>query len=90
MRTGRTNNIGEGSLYTMMQQWQTMKTLHTQNPAALSEIFASAAKAETFTDFVAAWAEATTAYQPHTKQHTDKSVAQWPALALAWLDKIGG
>ena len=51
---------------------------------------ASAAKVETLTDFVAAWAEVTTAYQPHTKQHTDKSVAQWPALALAWLDKIGG
>lgn len=41
------NNIGEGSLYTMTQQWQTMKTLHAQNPAALPETFASTAKSET-------------------------------------------
>jgi len=84
------NNIGESSLYTMMQQWQTMKTLHTQNPTALPETFVVAAKAETLTDFVMAWTKATAAYQQQTEQHADKSVAQWPALALAWLDKIWG
>lgn len=84
------NNIGEGSLYTMMQQWQTMKTLHSQNPAALPEIFAPAAKAETLTDFVAAWTEAAAAYQQQTARHADKSVAQWPVLAVAWLEKIWG
>lgn len=48
------HNTGEGSLYTMLQQWQTMKTLYRQNPASIPEIFTEAAQAEKFTDFVAA------------------------------------
>lgn len=84
------NNIGEGSLYTMTQQWQTMKTLYAQDPAAIPETFAAAAKAENLRDFAAAWTEAAAAYQQQTEQHADKSIAQWPALALAWLDKIWG
>lgn len=82
------NNLGEGSLYTMAQQWQTVKTLYAQNPAALPETFASAAQAENLTDFVAEWTKATAEYQPQTKQHTDAAIAKWPELALAWLEKI--
>lgn len=82
------NKIGEGGLYTMMQQWQTMKTLYGQNPAAIPEIFAPAAKAEHLTDFVTAWTEAAAAYSHEGERHADKSAAQWPALAFAWLEKI--
>lgn len=84
------NNTGEGSLYTMQQQWQTMKTLYGKNPAAIPEIFTAAAKAEKLTDFVAAWSEAAAAYQQQKEQHADKSVMQWMKLALAWLGKIWG
>ena len=82
------NNFGEASLYTMMQQWQTMKTLYAQNPAALPEIFATAAKAESLVDFVAEWSKATAEYQPQDEKHGDESIAQWVTLALAWLEKI--
>ena len=84
------HNIGEGSLYTMLQQWQTMKTLYAQNPASIPEIFTKAAKAENLTDFVAAWFEAAAAYQQQKEQHADKSVMQWVRLAVAWLEKIWG
>ncbi len=82
------NNIGEGSMYTMEQQWQTMKTLYGQNPAAVPEVFASAAQAENLMDFAAKWAQITAAYRQQTRQQADESIAQWPKLALAWLDKI--
>lgn len=83
-----TNNIGEGSLYTMTQQWQTMKTLYGQNPAAIPETFAAAAQTETLADFVREWTAATAVYQQQKEQRADSSIAQWPALALAWLEKI--
>lgn len=82
------NNIGAGSLYTMEQQWQTIKTLYKQNPASVPEMFASVATAETLEDFAAGWTKAVAKYQSRTKQHADASAAQWPSLALAWLDKI--
>lgn len=84
------NNIGEGSLYTMAQQWQTMKILYAKNPAMLPEIFASSAKADTLLEFATEWSGATADFQQQQEQQkADASVAQWPALALAWLDKIG-
>ena len=84
------NNLGEGSLYTMTQQWQTMKTLYTQNPAMLPDVFVSSAKAETLLEFVAEWSKATVGFQQQQEQQkADASVAQWPVLALAWLNKIG-
>ncbi len=82
------NNIEEGSLYTMGRQWQTMKTLYGQNPAAIPETFASAAQTETLADFVKEWSTATDAYRRQKEQHADKSIAQWPALAIAWREKI--
>lgn len=83
------NNLGENSLYTMMQQWQTMKSMYEQDPAVLPDIFAASARAETLPEFVAEWSEATAAYQQQTQQQADTSISQWPALAIAWLNKIG-
>lgn len=84
------NNLGEGSLYTMTQQWQTMKTLYTQNPAMLPDVFVSSAKAETLLEFADEWSKATVGFQQQQEQQkADASVAQWPVLALAWLNKIG-
>lgn len=82
------NNFGEGSLYTMMQQWQTMKTLYGQNPAALPETFIAAAKAENIKDFAAEWFQAIAEYQQQEAQHADASIMQWVTLALAWLEKV--
>lgn len=82
------NKIGEDSLYTMIQQWQTMKTLYGQNPTAIPETFAAAAKAENLTDFMAARSEAAAVYQQQREQNADESIAQWPKLALAWLAKV--
>ncbi len=81
------NHIGESSLYTMMQQWQTMKTLYAQNPAAIPEMLVTAAKAENLMDFAAEWTKATAVYQNEEKQ-ADASIMQWVELALAWLDKF--
>lgn len=82
------NRIGEGSLHTMMQPWQTMKTLYGQNPGMFPEMFTAAAKTENLVDFVAEWSKATAVYQQQGEQHADASIMQWPALALAWLGKI--
>ena len=82
------NNIGENSLYTMMQQWQTVKTLYMQNPAIVPEAFADAAKAENLVDFVAEWSKVTAEYQQQGEQHADVSIMQWVMLALAWLEKV--
>lgn len=82
------NNIGEDSIYTMMQQWQTIKTLYTQNPAMLPETFATAAKAENLVDFVAEWSKAIAEYQQQEEQHADASIMKWVTLALAWLEKV--
>ncbi len=83
------NNIGESSLYTMMQQWQTAKILHGNNPAVIPPIFASAAKAENLTDFAAAWFQAAE-HQQQKERHADESVAQWPKLAFSWLERVWG
>ena len=82
------NNLGEDSEYTMMQQWQTIKTLYGQNPAAIPETFTAAAKAENFKDFMAEWSRAAAEYQQQNEQHADASAAQWPELAFAWLEKV--
>ena len=83
------NNLGEGSLYTMTQQWQTMKMLYEQNPTMLPDVFASSAKTETLLEFVAEWFKATVDFQQQERQKADASVSQWPTLALAWLNKMG-
>lgn len=82
------NNIGESSLYTMMQQWQTVKVLYGQNPGMFPEMFTAAAKTENLVDFVAEWSKATAAYQQQGEQHADASIVQWVTLALAWLEKV--
>lgn len=87
--TWASNNFGEESLYTMMQQWQTLKTLYEQNPAMITDVFVSSAKAETLLEFVAEWSKATADFQQQEQQKADASVSQWPAMAIAWLSKIG-
>lgn len=86
-RDGAKNRIGDG-LYTMEQQWQTMKTLYGQNPAVLPESFVPAAKAENLSDFAAAWSRAAAEYQEQQERQADPSAALWPELAFAWLEKI--
>ena len=83
-----TNNIGKDSIYTMMQQWQTLKTLYGQNPDMVPEMFVSSAKAESLPDFAVKWTEATVDFSKQEEQHADKSAMQWPELALTWMDKI--
>lgn len=83
-----TNNIGEDSIYTMMQQWQTLKTLYAQNPKDVPTLLEAAAKAETLKEFSMEWAKATAGFAQIEKRHADESVMQWPELALKWLDKI--
>lgn len=83
------NNLGEDSIYTMMQQWQTLKTLYAQNPAAVPEMFVTAAKAENLKDFAEEWGRAAAEFQPQEALHADKSIMQWVALALAWLEHTG-
>lgn len=83
-----TNNIGEDSIYTMMQQWQTLKTLYGQNPDMVPKMFVSSAKAESLPDFAVKWTEATTDPSKQEEQHKDASAMQWPDLALTWLNKI--
>ena len=82
------NNLGENSLYTMVQQWQTMKTLYQQNPKAIPELFIPAAQAKSFLSFVAEWTNAMAETQQSDEQKPDASARQWPDLALAWLGKI--
>jgi len=79
---------GEGSLYTMAQMWQTMKTLYAQSPEKVPETFIRAAKENTLSGFVSEWTKATAEYQPQRNQKADAAVSQWPQLALAWLNKI--
>lgn len=83
------NNLGEDSIYTMMQQWQTIKTLYAQNPVAVPEMFVTAAKAENLKDFAEEWGRAAAEFQPQEALHADKSIMQWVALALAWLEHTG-
>ena len=83
-----TNNIGEESIYTMMQQWQTLKTLYGQNPDMVPKMFVSCAQAKTLQEFAAEWTKATIGLKRCEEQHEDKSAMQWPDLALTWLDKI--
>ncbi len=82
------NRLGKDSIYTMMQQWQTLKTLSTQAPDRVPEMYHSAAKAETLREFSAEWTKASKDGWTQEKQHADASAMQWPDLALAWLDKI--
>lgn len=84
-------NFGEDSLYTMEQQWQTMKALYARNPEAIPEVFAVAAQTESLAGFAAEWSKATEAFrQQPQKQKADASIAQWPTLALTWLEKMLG
>lgn len=81
-------NIGEDSIYTMQQQWQTLRTLYQQNPASVPEMFIDAAKAEKLTDFTVEWSKAAIGNQELQETKGDPSASQWPSLALAWLGKI--
>lgn len=81
-------NLGEGSGYTMMQHWQTLKTLHQQNSDMVPEVFMNALKAENIDDFVMEWDKAAAGDQEGQEKHADASAAQWPSLAIAWLDKV--
>ena len=83
-----TNNIGEDSNYTMMQQWQTLKTMYEQNSDMVSNMFVSCANAETLREFADEWTKVNMGLKRHEESHEDKSAMQWPDLALAWLDKI--
>ena len=83
-----TNNIGEDSIYTMMQQWQTLKTLYFERPEMVPTMLAPSAKAETLKEFAVEWTKATVGIRQMEEQHADESAMQWPDLALTWLDKI--
>lgn len=83
-------NLGTGSGYTMMQHWETLKTMYHQNPDTVPEIFMSALKAENIVDFITEWDKALAEEQGTSEKHADSSAAQWPSLVLAWLDKIYG
>lgn len=80
-------NIGKDSRYTMMQQWQTMKIIYKQNPRMLPEVFVPLAETGTLMDFAEKWDEMVAAYG-RQERHADKSVMQWPALALAWMENV--
>ncbi len=82
------NDIGEDSLYTMQQQWQTMKTLYQMSPASIPEMFAAAAQTASLKDFVTEWSKATASYHSQEEQHADPSVRQWLSLGLSWLNKV--
>lgn len=84
-------NFGEGSGYTMYQQWQTLKTLCEQVPDKVPESFRKAAGAESVDTFAAEWESAVrkmTGEQGVQRRQADASAAQWPALALAWLNRV--
>lgn len=80
------NRLGKDSIYTMRQQWQTLKTLDKESPDLVPEKYRKAAKTESLREFVAEWIKAEEKGQK--KLQSDASVMQWPELALAWLDKI--
>lgn len=79
--------FGEDSIYTMEQQWQTLKTLQQVNPEKVPAPFARAAQSETLEEFVAEWAKMLPGGGEHPKRGGDPSVSQWPSLAIAWLEK---
>ena len=82
------DNLGENSHYTMMQQWQTVKTMYEHDPAALPDIYTASARAQTLPEFMAEWSKATAGFRRQTQHKADASISQWPVLALAWLDKV--
>lgn len=82
------NHFGKDSIYTMMQQWQTLKTLYSQDPDLVPEMYQDAAEAETLREFYANWNKVSAGGWQQGNQNADASVMQWPDLALAWLDKI--
>lgn len=82
------DQIDDGSLYTMMQQWQTIKILFSQNQTAFPEGLADAAKADSLSGFVKAWNQFMSGLYSVQKKRADESISQWVALAIAWLDKI--
>lgn len=82
------NQLGENSDYTMMQQWQTVKTMYEHDPGTLPELYTAPARAQTLPAFMAAWSEATAGLRPQKQRKADASVSQWPELALAWLNKV--
>lgn len=82
------NQTGVEGLYTMMQQWQTLKTLYAQSPEEVPEGLAKAAKAENLVGFVTEWGNFMAGFQPQEEQKADISISQWISLALAWVKKI--
>lgn len=81
-------DFGADSIYTMEQQWETLKVLDRQQADSVPVEFGAAAKAETLQDFVTEWNQATGEDQVQIARKADGSAAQWPSLALAWLGKI--
>jgi acetyl esterase/lipase len=81
-------DFGMTSTYTMMQQWQTLKTLYRQNPDQLPEVYVPAAQADSLEAFVEEWVKTPDQSWLLEKSHTDAAASQWVSLALAWLDKV--
>lgn len=81
-------DFGEDSIYTMEQQWQTLRELAGQHPESVPKEFKAAAQAGNFPEFAAAWDEAMGEAEIQSARKADAAAAQWPALALAWLEKV--
>lgn len=81
-------DFGADSIYTMEQQWQTLRTLAAQKPDSVPEELGTAARAGSLSEFAAAWNQAMDEEQVQNGRKADAAAAQWPSLALAWLDKI--
>ncbi len=81
-------DFGADSIYTMEQQWRTLQVFAGQQPESIPEEFKIAAKAESLPEFAAAWNKAVGEDEVQNGRKADASAAQWPALALAWLERI--
>lgn len=81
-------DFGADSIYTMEQQWQTLRALSKERPDSVPEEFADAAGAESLSAFAAAWKRAMGEEEIQNGRKADGSAAQWPSLALTWLEKV--
>lgn len=80
--------FGEDSIYTMEQQWQTLQTLAGQQSERVPKEFKAAAQAGNLPEFVSEWNKAVGEAENQNARKADAAAAQWPALALAWLEKV--
>ena len=81
-------DFGADSIYTMEQQWQTLRALSKERPDSVPEEFAAAAGAESLSAFATAWKRAMGEEEIQNGRKADNSAAQWPSLALTWLEKV--